>query len=370
MLAFSLALVAISGQRPPSQCEVYLGVLCGTLAHQGKACYDCIHEEKNEQILSHLCEGSEEENIFCNKTNASRTKLSFGPIGAVEAYIFALPLVLVNVTLNATYPMANTLVHTRDLPVPGPSPVIRPNLDTLYSTASVDLVDGPVILKVPNTKGRFFLFQMMDAWTNTFASPSARVNGTEGGTWAVCPMGWQGTLPPGAMRFDAPTRFVWIIGRTQIKGEDDLPAVHALQDKYQLRTLTPSTATSTNLVQTAVENKLTPPQIVDAMSAETFWSRACDLMANGDAFSPPDTNEVDQLASLSIIVGKQLDWKEVPVATQLELGSAGPLARAAINAGEWAINRLNRLVRRGEWAINRINRLVRREVSGFPKCCS
>ena len=123
-------------------------------------------------------------------------------LDAASAYAFALPLVLANVTVSAgnndceggpvrTAP--NRLMHARAFPVAGhDGAVVRSNVDTLYSTAWIDLADGPVVLEVPAYgPGRYWLWQMMDAWTSTFASPSARVNGSlaSGGAFGVCPPG-------------------------------------------------------------------------------------------------------------------------------------------------------------------------------------
>jgi hypothetical protein len=43
------------------------------------------------------------------------------------------------------------------------------NNDTVYSIANVDTSGGPVRLDVPDTSGRYYVLQFVDAWTNNFA---------------------------------------------------------------------------------------------------------------------------------------------------------------------------------------------------------
>ena len=97
------------------------------------------------------------------------------------------------------------------------------------------------------------LLQVPDVedWTSTFANPSARVNSTSGGSWAVCAPGFKGTVPPGVARLHSPTRYVWVIGRTtMVLGAGDIENVRALQDLYHLsERQSPKAARSTALFQ-------------------------------------------------------------------------------------------------------------------------
>ena len=51
------------------------------------------------------------------------------------------------------------------------------------------------------------------------------------------PPGWQGTLPDGVRRLDTPTTLVWLLGRTLIDGQSDLPAARQVLFGYAITPL-------------------------------------------------------------------------------------------------------------------------------------
>ena len=65
------------------------------------------------------------------------------------------------------------------------------NNDTIYSIAQVDVSGGPVLLRVPDTAGRYYVLQFVDAWTNNFAYVGRRATGTAAGSFLLVPPGWK-----------------------------------------------------------------------------------------------------------------------------------------------------------------------------------
>lgn len=120
----------------------------------------------------------------------------------------------------------------------GPSAeFVSPNNDTLYLLAPLDLSVGPVRVDVPDTHDRYYVLQCVDAWTNNFAYIGRRSTGTDAGSFTFVPPGFDGSIDDGSTVVHAPSTIAMIVGRLQVDGEADLPAVHALQDQF---TVTPA----------------------------------------------------------------------------------------------------------------------------------
>lgn len=109
------------------------------------------------------------------------------------------------------------------------------NNDTLYSIAQIDLAGGPVRLDVPETAGRYYVLQFVDAWTNNFAYVGRRATGTAPQSYLLVPPGWDGEAPADAEIIRFPTRIGAIVGRIAVEGPDDVPAVREIQRDLKLQ---------------------------------------------------------------------------------------------------------------------------------------
>lgn len=164
----------------------------------------------------------------------------------VQPYLYGFPLVFnldqvvryttTGVGANPAAPF-NTFSHARTLAGPADT-FVTINNDTLYSMAQIDLSVGPVALHVPDTAGRYYVLQFVDAWTDNFAYVGHRATGTGDGDFLLVPPTWTGD-PGSATVIRFPTIVGSIVGRWAVDGDADLAAVHALQDAT---TLTPQDA--------------------------------------------------------------------------------------------------------------------------------
>jgi hypothetical protein len=250
----------------------------------------------------------------------------------IEAYTYLYPLVLMDTTRRQATnieagkvigrgPM-NTFVHVPQFPPADFRDVVRPNFDTLYSIAWLDLAKEPMVVTAPDTQGRYYMLPMLDMWTDVFACPGKRTTGTGAGNFAIAPPGWQGRLPEGVQLIKAPTPFVWIIGRTQTNGARDYEAVHKVQTGYTITPLSqlgkvPQPVTAT--IDPTVDTK-TPPMIqVDTMVADQYFAHAAELLK----VNPPhimDQPIVARMRRIGIEPGKSFDlrWADTVVEHALQ----------------------------------------------------
>jgi hypothetical protein len=158
----------------------------------------------------------------------------------VAAYVYGLAPISVYETTQR-FP-ENQLVSIAALTDPTVRTVVLPNHDTTYTVGRLQLAGGPRVLDVPDTAGRYYVIQLLDAYSNTFAYVGRRTTGTRAGSYAVVPPGFAGTLPAGVKRIQSPTNLVWVLGRTLVQDAADMPAVAALMGGYRFTALDAWTA--------------------------------------------------------------------------------------------------------------------------------
>ena len=237
--------------------------------------------------------------------------------------------------------------------------VVRPNFDTLYSSGWLDLTKEPMVVSAPDTGGRYYLLPMLDMWTDVFASPGWRTTGTGAGNFLVTPPGWRPDLrekfveefrlPDNTQRIDAPTPYVWIIGRTKTDGPADYDAVHKIQAGYKI---TPLSQWGKEPVPPEVKidpsiDMKTPPKVqVDTMPAAKFFAYAAELLK----LHPPHITDQPIIARLKRIgfeVGKSFDLDKADPAVQKGLASAPEDAQKLM---AWKVPTLARIA--NGWSMN------------------
>lgn len=245
---------------------------------------------------------------------------------AREAYLFLYPLVTMDVTrrvaLNSDPRISgigappNTFNHIRTFPPADMRQVVRPNFDTLYSSAWLDLTQGPVVVSAPDTGDRYYLLPMIDMWTDVFAVPGTRTTGNRAGQFLVAPPGWNGKVPAGMTRIDAPTPYVWIIGRTQTNGPTDYPAVHKVQDGCRITALSDwgrDAKAAPWQIDPAVDVKTEPLLQVNRMPIQDFFEYGARLMQ----LHPPHATDwplVQRMRRIGLEPGR-FDASQVDMAT-------------------------------------------------------
>jgi hypothetical protein len=277
----------------------------------------------------------------------------------VDAYLYFYPLLTMDITRKqftnvepgkefGKGPM-NTFVNISEYPPADFKGVVRPNFDTLYSIAWLDMSKEPMVVSAPDTNGRYYLLPMLDMWTDVFASPGWRTTGTQAANFLITPPAWRGTVPDGMTRIRAPTAYVWIIGRTKTDGPADYDAVHKIQAGYKVIPLSdwgkPARPVEVK-IDPGVDMK-TPPKVqVDTMSAGKFFAYAADLLKTN---RPHLTDQpiVAQLKKIGIEPGKGFDLEKADPAIRKGLSTVPEDARRLM---AWKVPTLARVV--NGWSMN------------------
>jgi hypothetical protein len=227
--------------------------------------------------------------------------------------------------------------------------VVRPNFDTLYSSGWLDLTREPMVVSVPDTGGRYYLLPMLDMWTDVFASPGWRTTGTKAGNFLLVPPGWNGKVPATFTRIDAPTPYVWIIGRTKTDGPADYEAVHAIQKGYKITPLSgwgkPPVAIKAK-IDPSVDIKTPPKKQVDSMAAAEYFSYAAALLR----LHPPHSTDqpiIARMKRIGIEPGKVFDIAKVDASVKTAIEGAPADAQKLM---AWKIPTLARVV--NNWSMN------------------
>ncbi|NIX77184.1 DUF1254 domain-containing protein [Microvirga terricola] len=288
----------------------------------------------------------------------------------VEAYLYLYPLVTMDLTRkqltnvepgkgDALGGPMNAFTNVPTFPPADFRAVVRPNFDTLYSAAWLDLTKEPMVVSAPDTNGRYYLLPMLDMWTDVFASPGWRTTGTQAGNFLVTPPGWRPDLrerlvdefklPKETQRIDAPTPYIWIIGRTKTDGPADYDAVHKIQAGYKITPLSEwgKTPKAPEVkIDPSIDMK-TPPKVqVDTMPGEKFFAYAAELMK----LHPPHITDqpiIARMKRIGLEPGKRFDATKLEP-TVIKALDGAPAAAQQLMA--WKVSTLAGVV--DHWSMN------------------
>lgn len=221
-----------------------------------------------------------------------------------QAYLFGYPLVIMELTkqhqMAAGTSAINALNHRKRFPDATFNSVVSPNVDTLYTLSHFDLRREPVVMGIPNTAGRFYMMQIMDAWTNVVVSPGTRTIGTDAKTYLIAGPTWQGEVPAGMELVRMPTELAWMIGRIKSNGPKDYAEINELQNQFKLMPLSawqgrPSEPAPVAMVTLPkLERSLPPDRQLASWSQEEFFSAFCKLLPD----NPPRAEDAPMMARI------------------------------------------------------------------------
>ena len=259
----------------------------------------------------------------CNNAKKNKAKRDISALSdeeivniATKAYVYGYPLILMDLTwkvgtnveapgIRTSSAPANQFGHFREFPDHTMTDVVKPNVDTYYSTVFFDLSKEAFVLSVPATE-RYYLLPMLDAYTNVFESPGTRTTGTDAEDFLITGPFWEGEAPEGMTQIKSPTSLVWLLGRTQVKSkEDGATVVKTIQDGYKLVPLKSfgKAYTAPKGVVNEEYKSIVPVKTIEAMPINTFFSEMAALLVKNPPFEG-DEAIINDMAKIGIVPGK------------------------------------------------------------------
>ncbi|QDQ98426.1 DUF1254 domain-containing protein [Tomitella fengzijianii] len=242
-----------------------------------------------------------------------------------DAYIYAYPLVLMDViremTTNTELPTTERaplgqFFHSRALASPAIDSLTRPNADTLYSQAYLDLGDEPYLLHKPAAQ-RYLAIQPFDGYSN---NPSILGTGGPGGddeaVYAFTGPRFRGTLPEGVIPVPMPTDFVWLLARVRCHGPDDIAEPHRLQDAMDLYPLSQhGRAHEYPRGAYSPARDFVPLEHILTLDAEAYFRRFNALAATNPG-TADDRPALEKFAQVGVGAGLDFSVSALPEAAQ------------------------------------------------------
>lgn len=254
---------------------------------------------------------------------------------ATDAYVFGYPLITTYLTRQVMTSVAspegirapiNQFANVREYPSANFTGITAPNADTLYSEGWLDLGPEPIVVSWPDMGDRYYLFPMLDGWTNVIAAPGTRTTGGGAQAYVLTGPRYTGPVPAELPRISSPTDLLWVHGRTYCDGTpEDYKKVHALQDQYRLVPLSAwgrgDYQPPIGQVDPSVDMKMAVRYQVNRLSPADYFTLLAKLMATNGPVAA-DAPAMAQFARIGLVPGQTLDFSSLPPAVQNGLTAA------------------------------------------------
>ncbi len=175
----------------------------------------------------------------------------------IQAYIWGLPIVkcwkdrLVKMQAstdkqasNSDNFVVNRFRHDRHLASGNSSEFVNAATDFLYSTAVIDLSNGPLRLTASDFEGRWYGLQVLDPYMDTIANLGTRTFGDQLPAIVMAVNGQDMAIKESDHVIYSESKFLYIVGRIAADINEDLASVHAVQDSLKIESTTGESALS------------------------------------------------------------------------------------------------------------------------------
>jgi hypothetical protein len=128
----------------------------------------------------------------------------------------------------------NRFHHATELASPEPTNALAPSTDTLNVVAWLDLRGGPVTLRIPDMRSRYYSFQFVNAYFDTFGYVSSRSRRSRAKSITINGPGCPDPPMERGEAFASQTPLACVFGRIAVDGSEDLLNVIELQKQIVL----------------------------------------------------------------------------------------------------------------------------------------
>ena len=275
-------------------------------------------------------------------------------VRGMQGYAYGFPLVMMDLTRKVMTAAArsgeysapiNQFHRLRDFVSPDFKNVVRISRTPLWSTAFLDLAAEPAVFSHPATNGHYLVAQVMDMWTDNFASIGSRTTGDKPGHCLIAGPRWNGTPPPNIEAIHrCSTRYAWVLVQIAANDARDFPAIHALQDHL---TITPLSAWGTDYtppadtpVDPTVDITATPFDQVRLMDGPTFFHHLAAAIKDNPP-RPADAPMLKKLRKLGVQPRKSFDADRVDPATAKGLNRAARKVWGILESAPYQMKTVN-----------------------------
>lgn len=185
---------------------------------------------------------------------------------AKNVFIYAFPLIVTEATHRGSDDKG--FEHFRTFPTNSEKRVVKLNNDTLYSFAWTQLANTPYLVHIPKITERYYLFPIMDAYTNVVESIGTRTPDRAEGDYILL---YQDVAVPEGYENYTPIRLKdslnTVLLRIETRGKEDYELVNSIQDSITIKPLYPE---KVEPVDSA--NGISPVKYSETVSTEEFFT--------------------------------------------------------------------------------------------------
>jgi hypothetical protein len=270
---------------------------------------------------------------FSSFSNSADMKnhLSIPQIEGISSklYLYMYSLVTMDITRKKMLLDKNTkenqFTHLRKYPEVSYTDVVRPNFDTLYSIAWLDLSAGPVRVMTGDSNGRYYLMPYYDMYSDVIGTTGTMTTGNGKQMTTIYGPNYKGEYAAGNI-LKSSTQKLWIIGRTKTDGPSDYVSVNKFQDTFKI--IVEDSRQSLPEIDIKFNPKLSPLEIVNSMKLSDFFRYGNELVKmNG--YHDSDNSLIFQGRRMGFFEKDVFDFKALPIKSRQAM-SMGVLKATAL----------------------------------------